>query len=151
MRSAAMLVCAVLHADGAVLQAPAVGMPTTLLPAQRRVAHPPQCAERDDDAERRLIPRTDDPRLFWLDEWFDTPSERAARDAEKQKNIEKWGAILSQKDTFDDSIVPSKKKKYTFKGAKAAAPTEDKPNGELIVAAGGAVVLLALAVASFAS
>lgn len=44
--------------------------------------------------EKRLIPRTDDPRLFWLDEIFDTPSERAARDREKAANQEKWAKLI---------------------------------------------------------
>eukprot|EP00966_Prymnesium_polylepis_P208597 4832853-Prymnesium_polylepis.2 len=57
------------------------------------------------EEERRLVPRSGDPRLFWLDEWFDTPSERAERERMKQENIDKWGKILSAADTFDDAAA----------------------------------------------
>ena len=54
--------------------------------------------------EKRLIPRLDNERWFWwLNEYFDTPSERAARRKLIDANKKKWGKILSNADTFDDS------------------------------------------------
>ena len=61
-------------------------------------------AMAEEEEERRLIPKSGDPRLFWLDEWFDTPSERAERDRLKAENQKKWGAILSAADTFDEDV-----------------------------------------------
>ena len=54
------------------------------------------------EAEKRLVPVTGQS---WLDEIFDTPSERAERKRLTQENMAKWGKILSARDTFDDSLL----------------------------------------------
>mmetsp|Transcript_36051 Transcript_36051/g.116422 ORF Transcript_36051/g.116422 Transcript_36051/m.116422 type:complete len:149 (+) Transcript_36051:61-507(+) len=45
--------------------------------------------------ERRLIARTDIPALHWLDEIFDTPSERVERSLRKRANTLAWGRFMS--------------------------------------------------------
>ncbi len=45
-------------------------------------------------------------RFFWIDEVFDTKSEREERDRLKRENIAKWGRILSTRDTFDERADP---------------------------------------------
>ena len=95
-----------------------------------------------DPNERRLVPRTDDPRLFWLDELFDTDSEREERQKLKDANMAKWGKILSQSDTFDDSVVPEG-------GGSSSGGASG--SGELIVVGGSVLALAVLAAAAFAS
>ena len=95
----------------------------------------------DGQQERRLLPKSGDPRLFWLDEWFDTPSERAERERLKQENIKKWGTILSAADTFDDDIVPGKPSSRADASVKVLGLS-----GESFIVAASALVLLALAV-----
>ena len=71
------------------------------------------------------------------------PVAMAARSKEAEANMKKWGKILSQADTFDDSA------KYLRKGKgakKAAAP--DKSAGGAVVAAASAAIVLAMVVAS---
>jgi len=57
------------------------------------------------EQERRLVPKLGD-RFFWIDEVFDTKSEREERDRLKRENIAKWGRILSTRDTFDERADP---------------------------------------------
>lgn len=45
--------------------------------------------------QKRLVPMTNQPMLFWLDEIFDTPEERAEREARKRANVRAWGRYLS--------------------------------------------------------
>jgi len=63
-------------------------------------------------AQKRLVPLTNQP---WLDEIFDTPPERAERDARKRANVMAWGQYLNGKgpdpktlqDQLDRGIAPS--------------------------------------------
>ena len=70
--------------------------------------------------------------LFWLDEWTESPSERAERQRLVEANKAKWGAILRERDTFDDSVVPS--------GSREAA----KSSGEWVLVGLSAPILAAL-------
>ena len=114
--------------------------------ALRLTTRRPTCqivCEQQEETEKRLIPKTDDPRLFWFDELFDTPSERAERDRLKQANIAKWGSVLRGADTFDDD-----------KQSKPAATEIKRVAGipaDWLLVGGSAVVLLACASAAFAS
>ena len=80
-----------------------------------------------------MLKPTGDPRLFWLDELLETPEERAERDRRKAENIQKWGSILSQQDTFDESL------------AGPASGTKSNSAGEWALVAASAPILAALA------
>ena len=95
--------------------------------------------------EKRLVPRTDDPRLFWLDELFDTPTERAARDKEKQENMAKWGRVLSGADTFDDELLPDDEESTAEMKSVGGIPAD------WLLVAGSSLVLLACAAAASAA
>ena len=58
------------------------------------------------------------------------------RSKEEQANIEKWGKILSQADTFDDTMKIRRKK---------GAPVQDKNRGGAIVVLGSGAAVLAMA------
>ena len=61
-----------------------------------------------------------------------------ARSKEAQANMDKWGKILSQADTFDDTL-PIRKR-----GQAPKKPPGDKNAGGSIVLLGSAAVLLAM-------
>jgi hypothetical protein len=62
-----------------------------------------------------------------------------ARSKEAQANIDKWGKILSQADTFDDTLPVRRGK------APKKKPPGDERAGASIVVFGSAAVLLAMA------
>ena len=69
------------------------------------------------------------------------------RSKEAQQNIEKWGKILSQADTFDDSNYrPSSSGKRKQGGNKERA-SDGKAAGNVVVA-GSAAVVVAMMLAS---
>ena len=104
----------------------------------RRACIPIACEQ----PEKRLFERTDVPALFFWDDWWDTPTERAARQREAEANIEKWGKILSAKDTFDETIVPESATKPEPEVSIAGlAP-------EVVVIAGSTVLFVAMAAAT---
>ena len=70
------------------------------------------------------------------------PAAMAARSKEAEANIKKWGKILSQADTFDDSAYLRK-----GKGAKQGGAPDKQAGGGLVAAASLAIVL-AMVVAS---
>ena len=85
---------------------------------------------RRDDS--RLLKPTGDPRLWWLDELLENAEERTVREKAKRANIEKWGAILREADTFDEDTVTR------------SDSLKINKRGEMILVALSAPVLLAL-------
>ena len=61
------------------------------------------------------------------------PVALAARSKEAEANIKKWGKILSQADTFDDTIK--------LKNKKGAPPKDTRAGASLVLAGSGAAVI----------
>ena len=104
-------------------------------PATLRATHITCQAEEPD---KRLLKPTGDPRLFWLDELIETPAERAERDREKQKNMQKWGNILSQADSFDEDLAVS------GRAASGGSNDSEAASSEWLLVGASAPILLAL-------
>ena len=99
------------------------------------------CSDANDGgqkASRQWLRPTGDPRLFWLDELIETPAERAERDQKKRENAAKWGAILSQADTFDESISDGKQ-------TGPVTTSGEAKRGEMIVLLASLPIVAALA------
>ena len=106
-----------------------VPAPTLLRPAVNGVSITANEPRRDDS---RLLKPTGDPRLWWLDELLENAEERTVREKAKRANIEKWGAILREADTFDEDTVTR------------SDSLKINKRGEFILVALSAPVLLAL-------
>ena len=103
--------------------------PMLVHPAVRGVSITANEPRRDDS---RLLKPTGDPRLWWLDELLENAEERTVREKAKRANIEKWGAILREADTFDEDTVTR------------SDSLKINKRGEVILVALSAPVLLAL-------
>jgi hypothetical protein len=103
--------------------------PHLVRPAVRGVSITANEPRRDDS---RLLKPTGDPRLWWLDELLENAEERTVREKAKRANIEKWGAILREADTFDEDTVTR------------SDSLKINKRGEIILVALSAPVLLAL-------
>ena len=112
--------------------------PGCLVHAHRPMRTSP-CMNAQEDDDKRWVKPTGNPQLWWLDEWLESPSERAVRERAKRENIEKWGAILRQRDTFDDELPIGS---GSTDGSSVSAGTGQAKAAEWkIVAASAALVL----------